>query len=360
MGKYNRDMDCFNVIGKMLYITQKIKENPFYSNTLHAYGKTSRSQDSCIASIHQLEIIGTLVKEGSKEWALYQMMQGEWVCHTKAPSIKYSMPTHYVKRKVREDYADDMSIQVWLSRADDTGWQIYEPKPEPLLANAKVGDLCKTDLDEWIQIDNTSEPPSPILYHFDRPFKGNIIHTEPLAPEGSVEWAVQRMKLGDKVTKRHLSHIYWQYDARPHLKCISEYNCGTLQIMVVPEIWLTTAESTGWQIYKEPEPQYKVGDWVTDGIVTGYIESWGMDMAWVKTQDAEYHINLCNLRKLPHSEVVVDFGFAKGRILSRMSGYVKVLNNKSIVIATIIVSEITNPATRELVESLLKAQQEEK
>ena len=69
MGKYNQDMNCFDVIGKMLYITQKIKENPFYSNTLHAYGKTSRSQDSCIASIHQLEIIGYPVVEGSKEWA---------------------------------------------------------------------------------------------------------------------------------------------------------------------------------------------------------------------------------------------------------------------------------------------------
>ena len=80
------------------------------------------SDEIFVDEVEVLEIIGYPIAEGSKEWALYQMMQsGNVVCHTKAPSIKYSMPTHYVKRKVREDYADDMSIQVWLSGADETG-----------------------------------------------------------------------------------------------------------------------------------------------------------------------------------------------------------------------------------------------
>lgn len=80
--------------------------------------------------------------------------------------------------------------------------------------------------------------------------------------EGSADWAAWRMMEGDKVTKGHLEHTYWHYDARPHLQCISEYICGTLQIMVSPEIWIKTADKDGWQIYKEPkhEPQYKVGD----------------------------------------------------------------------------------------------------
>ena len=81
--------------------------------------------------------------------------------------------------------------------------------------------------------------------------------------KGSAHWALYQMMQGNRVTKSHLSHTYWQYDARPNLKCISEYNCGTLQIRVLPEIWLTTAEPTGWQIYKEPKPllaKAKVGD----------------------------------------------------------------------------------------------------
>lgn len=72
--------------------------------------------------------------------------------------------------------------------------------------------------------------------------------------DNSAEWALYRMMQGDKVTKRHLKHTYWHYDARPHLKCISEYNCGKLQIMVSPEIWIKTADREGWQIYAEPKP----------------------------------------------------------------------------------------------------------
>ncbi len=71
--------------------------------------------------------------------------------------------------------------------------------------------------------------------------------------EGSADWALYQMMKGDKVTKGHLEHTYWHYDARPHLQCISEYICGTLQIMVSPEIWIKTADKDGWQIYKEPE-----------------------------------------------------------------------------------------------------------
>lgn len=67
----------------------------------------------------------------SRWWALWQMRNGNAVCHTKASRIKYSMPTHYVKRRVRENCTDDMSIEVWLSGADEFGWQIYEEKPEP-------------------------------------------------------------------------------------------------------------------------------------------------------------------------------------------------------------------------------------
>ena len=81
--------------------------------------------------------------------------------------------------------------------------------------------------------------------------------------EGSAEWALYQMIQGEKVTKGHLEHTYWHYDARPHLQCISEYICGTLQIMVSPEIWIKTADKDGWQLYDpKPEPQYKAGDFV--------------------------------------------------------------------------------------------------
>ena len=79
---------------------------------------------------YRYEIIGTLVEEGSAEWALQMMKLGKCVCHVKAPSIKYHRPTHYVKRVVRENCTDDMSDAVWMEGADTTGWQLYEPAPQ--------------------------------------------------------------------------------------------------------------------------------------------------------------------------------------------------------------------------------------
>lgn len=261
--------------------------------------------------------------------------------------------------------------------------QEEEPVPKPLLADAKVGDLCKTDLDEWIQIDDTSEPPSPILYHYDRPFKGNIIHTEPLAPEGSKEWAVQRMKLGDKVTKGHLSHIYWQYDARPHLKCISEYNCGTLQIMVLPEIWLTTAEPTGWQVYKEPEQPksaYQVGDFV---VCTYYRSPLPQKNSYERVIDVsssgivtkandgcvtEYDINGNHgdingwhiERLVKPEEYIICIGCLSGTV-EKASDFDMFLlwHSKKDCDYSMIRFDALDTRTRELVESLLEAQEEE-
>ena len=87
------------------------------------------------------EIIGTLVAEGSDKWALYQMMQGEKICHHKAPSIAYYKRASKIMREVRCGCVDFMSIDAWLNGADKSGWQIYE-EPKPTF---KVGDWvdCK-------------------------------------------------------------------------------------------------------------------------------------------------------------------------------------------------------------------------
>ncbi len=119
-----------------------------------------------------LEIIGLPVAEGSKEWALYQMQQGKFVCHQKALSISYYKPTHYVKRKVRDNCTDDMSIEVWLNGADPTGWQLYEPKEEPPFANVKVGDWVEIKVDGNPQCQKKVSEVSPCFFatgklHFD-------------------------------------------------------------------------------------------------------------------------------------------------------------------------------------------------
>jgi hypothetical protein len=155
MGKYNQDAAYFDVIGK-LFVAQKIKENPFYSNTLHAYEKNSLNQDYCIASIHTLEIIGYPVIEGSNEWALYHAMNGKIVTMDDCGIYKIQngklwecFPNDSNEWRV---VADD-GYGYWLEYIhDNTGWQLYkEPKPEPkpLLADAKVGDLVKRRDGHW-------------------------------------------------------------------------------------------------------------------------------------------------------------------------------------------------------------------
>jgi hypothetical protein len=85
------------------------------------------------------EVIGTLVKEGSADWACYQMVNGEKICHYKSPSIMYCENAGYIRREVRYNCVDHMSVSVWLNGADKNGWQIYkEPKP-----TFKVGDWVK-------------------------------------------------------------------------------------------------------------------------------------------------------------------------------------------------------------------------
>lgn len=81
---------------------------------------------------------------------------------------------------------------------------------KPLLADAKVGDLCQRRDGKWIELDvSASEhkimkdgscyPPNGRCSDCEET-KFDIIATEPLAPEGSKEWAKQMLLLGHKIT----------------------------------------------------------------------------------------------------------------------------------------------------------------
>lgn len=99
-------------------------------------------------SIHMFEIIGTFVKEGSAEWALYQMMKGkkvmniEWI-KRKSKDLKYCYcengmlvynPEYVLAKPI--PIGDFLAPLLGLVAISD-GWQIYEPKEKP---QYKVGD----------------------------------------------------------------------------------------------------------------------------------------------------------------------------------------------------------------------------
>jgi hypothetical protein len=249
--------------------------------------------------------------------------------------------------------------------------------------------------------------------------------------EGSAEWALYQMMKGKKVTIQHLQdsgNVYWCFCDR--LRCVEEFNCGTLQIMVTPEIWVKTADSDGWQIYEpkeeppkepdnlylnikpsntadwcfdkknllvlvddnfkgivgenvtreqvgeiaklltEPATQYKVGDWVEhkkskeQGRIT-YISSDIYDVIDVELygeDELETYTKSdfnADFRKLSPSEVVIDFGSFSGWI-KRASNYnIEVYSKGNCWLANLRFDMLDAP-TRELVEGLLKAQNEEK
>ena len=155
MGRYNRDAAYFDVTGK-LFIAQKIKENPLYRNTLHAYEKRSISHDYCIASIHQLEIIGYPVVEGSKEWALYQIKSGKKVVKEGDGELYgdsfYKNRLFYLNgydclvTKNAIGFIDPCSEEEFLN-LDETGWQLYKEPEQP---KYKVGDWVEWCGDQYM------------------------------------------------------------------------------------------------------------------------------------------------------------------------------------------------------------------
>ena len=231
---------------------------------------------------NRFEIIGYPVADGSNDWALYQMMQGEKVCHEKSQSIMYCEHAGYIRREVRYNCVDHMSVSVWLDGADNTGWQLYkEPKPNP--AKEPIADCnnCK-----------------------HRCHKSNIDHC----------------------------HMY------------------------------------------EPKPTFKVGDWVEhekskeQGRIT-YISSDNYDAIEVKLYDQDeletYTKSDFNadFRKLSPSEVIVNIGCLSGTVERRTyfdtDKFFSLKNPEMEMAAAVINIDALDTPTRELVESLLKAQEEE-
>jgi hypothetical protein len=185
------------------------------------------------------------------------------------------------------------------------------------------------------------------------------------------------MMQGERVTKAHLKHTYWYYDARPHLQCISEYICGTLQIMVSPEIWIKTADKDGWQIYHEHEQpkhesQYKVGDWVEwcgDQYIVESAPPQSGGRYNIRSPYDELGCSVCpeNItRKLSPSEVVIHIGCLSGTVKDlsyEEDGRFWFIGKKTErcpggMHATLY-DEMRDAPTREREEGLLKAQQEE-
>ena len=109
------------------------------------------------------------------------------------------------------------------------------------------------------------------------------------------------------------------------------------------------------------QPTYKVGDWVTDGVVSGCVsELCGSECLWIDATDGvSYHINTTNARRLNPSEIIVMIGCLSGTV-EKASDYEYFLlwHSRTDCDYSMIKWSALDPATRKLVERLLKAQEE--
>jgi hypothetical protein len=192
-------------------------------------------------------------------------------------------------------------------------------KPKPLLAEAKVGDLVKLRNGSYSQIvevkdgsvfkyQNPEVIGSVALFWCDengdtsrwgKVKDFDIIFTEPLAPEGSAEWALQMMKLGKCVC--HVKAPSIKYHRPTHyIKRVVRENCTD---DMSDAVWMEGADPTGWQIYHEPKPEpiFATGDKVTDGVIEGTIIHIEDAIASVCPSTDEYMIELRNLNHIPES-----------------------------------------------------------
>ena len=203
-------------------------------------------------------------------------------------------------------------------------------------------------------------------------YRYEIIGT--LVEEGSKEWALYQMMQENKVRNR-------DWDGGLHEKSLLycqligetiKHNEGCSALDVCLSDWEAPyIKNTGWQIYKEPKPesQYKVGDWVECKDLAGVpaqCKVLEISKHNVILECTTGHIWLLPhnniIRKLSPSEIIVTIGCLSGTIAKSCDpNYFLMLHSRPATDCnhSMIRFSAIDKETRSLVESLLKAQEEE-
>jgi hypothetical protein len=179
--------------------------------------------------------------------------------------------------------------------------------------------------------------------------------------EGSADWALYRLMQGDIVMGQYRGDdVMVTSTSSGWHEVIRVVLYGKRRGMpITDDDFLFHAEKDGWQLYEpEPEPKYKVGDWVewSEGLGISY-----QSQITRVSQSAVYSKGICIplkiiTRKLKPSQVVVKIGCLSGTV-ERHDGnpiYWFKLRSSEYNYALISI-EMLDTTTRELVESLLKA-----
>ena len=316
MGKHNKDLHGYDPEG----LTPKICTEVIDVNDLSDPKRGSVRYDGYISGqYYHFEIIGTLVTEGSAEWAWQMLKLQKPVSH---PAEGELQDTDYTK----EGFVRCMA---------KTGWQLYEPKPEPF-ASVKKGDLI-------------------------------------MCSDG-----VERKVLFVSNIEDIRSNKLWfnlRIDNSPLYNIRTFYFNGTLQQTENPLPFTLCYICAP----KQNKPAFKVGDWVVierkgktyhyqvilfddDGLARVEFSSSKMKIADIGETSL---LGFKTIRKLHPSEVVIHIGCLSGTVkdLSYVEdGRFWFIGKKTERcpggMHAILYDEMLDPKTNELVKSLLRAQEE--
>ena len=200
-------------------------------------------------------------------------------------------------------------------------------------------------------------------------YRYEIIGT--LVEEGSKEWALYRLGTGNIVIGVYLGDdVIVTPESKGWHEVIRVDLYGKRRGMPITDSdFLFHAEKDGWQLCEpEPEHKYKVGDWIewSEGLGITY-----QSQITRVSQSAVYSKGICIplktiTRKLKPSEVIVKIGCLSGTVKNlsykedgRFWLIGKVTERFPGGMHAILYGEMLDATTRSLVESLLKAQEEE-
>ena len=135
------------------------------------------------------------------------------------------------------------------------------------------------------------------------------VAVEPLAPEGSREWALWQMLNGKKVKHERDAANYYYMNENGML-----VNKGG-QIIEDESQWLKTSSSAGWQIYEEPKPKPEVGKWYWNKVHKEYCYAIKLNDDVMEMRSAgslsTYGFDVMEIDDLVETSLEPDFNNAK-------------------------------------------------
>lgn len=300
------------------------------------------------------ELLGYPVADGSAEWAYYSAHQGNFVFHPVLGAEEYfwwNTEKNCISCKSCDLPADSFFTCFMLSGIQDSGWQIHEPEQESITETTPCPACHGTGFVDSVFMDEGAVRSSCSCNALSK----KSSH-EPESNVGNSE-TTYNVTITDSNWKGHS----YTWTGVPYHEADRIADA------------LNHVSSTIAMPMTEPEPEYKVGDWVEltccykhQGQIKKIFPAGMGEVCETRIHRTNPTFTITGLsgefefsriaKKLKHSEVVVHIGCLSGTVSRYSSSHIRLTHNGGGFSIIRITALDTN--TAELVRELLKAQEE--